>query len=367
MSMQNFRSANLVTGSPLGAVDFTVNLTADNQFVMTQGLSLIRLYSDNTTATNRTFTIQSGVNATMDPGGNNLLTLIFEAGSSYTCQLVNTGNVKLTADWTPIQYQSLVLRWDGQYWIEVSRAPGSIASTSLTSAHIFVGNGSNVATDVAMSGDATLANTGAITIANSAITNAKVSASAAIDYSKLATLTSGNILVGSAGGVATSVAMSGDATIVASGALTIAPAIYRKTNVSLTQANIIAMGVTPVEILPAASAGTYYLIDSVELIHTYSTAAYTGGGDVQLQYDSGAVAVVLFADTVVTAASSGQWVIKPTIYDLDASTGTGQGFATAGAVAKSVTITNAGGAFAAGNAANIIKVSVTYRVVTALT
>lgn len=96
------------------------------------------------------------------------------------------------------------------------------ASSTLTDAHIYVGNGSNVATDVAVSGDLTLANTGAFTIANSAITNAKVSASAAIDYSKLATLTSGNILVGSVGNVATSVAMSGDATIIASGALTIA-------------------------------------------------------------------------------------------------------------------------------------------------
>lgn len=84
---------------------------------------------------------------------------------------------------------------------------------TLTSAHLFVGNASNVPIDVALSGDATLANTGALTIAASAVTNAKVSASAAIDFSKLATLTSGNILVGSAGNVATSVAASGDVTI----------------------------------------------------------------------------------------------------------------------------------------------------------
>lgn len=45
---------------------------------------------------------------------------------------------------------------------------------SLTNAHIFVGNSSNIATDVAMSGDATIANTGAVTIANSAITTAKI-------------------------------------------------------------------------------------------------------------------------------------------------------------------------------------------------
>lgn len=41
---------------------------------------------------------------------------------------------------------------------------------SLTSAHILVGNGSNVATDVALSGDATLANTGALTLASTAVT-----------------------------------------------------------------------------------------------------------------------------------------------------------------------------------------------------
>lgn len=47
-------------------------------------------------------------------------------------------------------------------------------STALTSAHIYVGNATNIATDVAMSGDATMANTGALTIANDAVTYAKM-------------------------------------------------------------------------------------------------------------------------------------------------------------------------------------------------
>jgi hypothetical protein len=54
---------------------------------------------------------------------------------------------------------------------------GSIALTklaNLTSAQLIVGNGSNVPTAVTMSGDATLANTGALTIANDAITAAKL-------------------------------------------------------------------------------------------------------------------------------------------------------------------------------------------------
>jgi len=47
-------------------------------------------------------------------------------------------------------------------------------STTLTDTNILVGNGSNVATGVAMSGDATLANTGAITIASDAVTYDKM-------------------------------------------------------------------------------------------------------------------------------------------------------------------------------------------------
>lgn len=52
--------------------------------------------------------------------------------------------------------------------------------TALTNAHIFVGNASNQATDVPVSGDLTLVNTGAFTIANLAVTNAKI-ANATID------------------------------------------------------------------------------------------------------------------------------------------------------------------------------------------
>lgn len=42
-------------------------------------------------------------------------------------------------------------------------APCGAGTSSLTNTHIFVGNASNVATDVALSGDATMANTGALT------------------------------------------------------------------------------------------------------------------------------------------------------------------------------------------------------------
>ena len=57
---------------------------------------------------------------------------------------------------------------------------------------------------------------------NASIVNADINASAAIAYSKLATLTSGNILVGNSSNVATSVAMSGDVTITNAGVAAIA-------------------------------------------------------------------------------------------------------------------------------------------------
>lgn len=47
-------------------------------------------------------------------------------------------------------------------------------SDTLSSGNIFVGNVSNVATGVPLSGDATMANTGAMTISNNAITTAKI-------------------------------------------------------------------------------------------------------------------------------------------------------------------------------------------------
>jgi hypothetical protein len=73
--------------------------------------------------------------------------------------------------------------------VSISGGVISLSVTSgddaLTNAHIFVGNSSNVATDVAMSGDATIANTGAVTIANNAITTVKI-ADANVTLAKLA-------------------------------------------------------------------------------------------------------------------------------------------------------------------------------------
>jgi len=59
-------------------------------------------------------------------------------------------------------------------------------------------------------------------ITNDSIVNADINSAAALAFSKLAALTDGNLLVGSAGNVPTSVTLSGDLTVINSGAATLA-------------------------------------------------------------------------------------------------------------------------------------------------
>ena len=56
----------------------------------------------------------------------------------------------------------------------VALAANGGLSNTLSSAFLFIGNGSNVATGVALSGDATITNAGVMTIAANAITTAKI-------------------------------------------------------------------------------------------------------------------------------------------------------------------------------------------------
>ena len=93
---------------------------------------------------------------------------------------------------------------------------------AMTSARILVGNGSNVATVVAVSGDIALTNAGVASISAGVVVDADINASAAIAFTKLATLASTKLLVGNGSGVATAVSLSGDVTMSNAGAVTIA-------------------------------------------------------------------------------------------------------------------------------------------------
>ena len=72
---------------------------------------------------------------------------------------------------------------------------------TLTSAHLFVGDGSNLPQDVAITGDVTISNVGVTSIGSGVIVNADVSASAAIAFSKMAALTASRALASDANGL----------------------------------------------------------------------------------------------------------------------------------------------------------------------
>lgn len=136
-----------------------------------------------------------------------------------------------------------VLTYNGSLWVDksISTILGyTPLSNSLTSANIFVGNGSNVATGVAMSGDATIANTGAVTVAK--INGATLGTTTATDK---------NILIAN-GTQWVSQAMSGDVTIGNTGVTAIGN--LKVTNAMLAGSIDLTSKVTGA--LPIANGGT---------------------------------------------------------------------------------------------------------------
>jgi hypothetical protein len=108
------------------------------------------------------------------------------------------------------------------------------------------GNGNIMLQVTALTPDVTLTQYEAVPAGS--ISNADVAADAAIAFSKLAALTSARILVGSAGNVATAVAMSGDVAISNTGATTIQPGAI--------DLAMLSAGVTPSHVIKFAGQPT---------------------------------------------------------------------------------------------------------------
>ncbi|OYX98878.1 MAG: hypothetical protein B7Y80_14335 [Hyphomicrobium sp. 32-62-53] len=189
------------------------------------------------------------------------------------------------------------LRGDGTWTSVATGLP------ALTSANIWVGNGTNVASAVAMSGDATMANTGALSIANSVVSNAKLAnmaantlkanntgaAAAPADITVaqlramlgtgtadgttylrgdgtwatvatgLPTLTSANIWVGNGSNAATAVTMSGDITMNNAGVTAIGAGTLGSTEIADASVALIDMAANSVDsgkILDGSVTGT---------------------------------------------------------------------------------------------------------------
>ena len=115
--------------SPAGKSYKEVLLSADDQ-VVSPDVDVIFLKSDNTTATNRTFTLLDGQIRSQE------LLINFSSGSSNTADLQSGGNVQLVEAWQPLQYECLKLQWDGTQWCEVSRSETALVAGSIVNADI---------------------------------------------------------------------------------------------------------------------------------------------------------------------------------------------------------------------------------------
>jgi hypothetical protein len=104
----------------MAAAETAVTLTADNQSVSTSARSYIRLQSDNGTAGNRTFVLTQGSYTgqllAIEWVGTNAGELVDDSAQSVA------GNHRLLATWTPTQYDTLSLIFNGTDWIERGRS-----------------------------------------------------------------------------------------------------------------------------------------------------------------------------------------------------------------------------------------------------
>jgi hypothetical protein len=181
-----------------------------------------------------------------------------------------------------------ILKYNGTAWVAATDDVGAGATPTLANGQILVGDGTTNSA-AALSGDATLS-AGVLTIGSGAITAAKIldGTITAADLSSMgatsgqvmqyngtawvpatssglsSTLNNGNIFVGNATNVATGVAMSGDATISNTGALTLANSSAARTNLGL------------------GSLATASAITSSEITDATITAADLGVGSVNL-------------------------------------------------------------------------------------
>jgi len=170
---------------------------------------------------------------------------------------------------------------------------GTVTTTTLTANRTYTLP--NVTGTLVTSGD-----TGTITsamIADGTIANIDINASAAIEFSKLASLTSANILVGSSGNVATSVAVTGDITIGNTGVTAITAGVIVDGDINASAgivdtklATIATAGKVSNSATTATSANTVNTIVARDASGNFTagtiTAALTGNADTATKLSS---------------------------------------------------------------------------------
>lgn len=101
------------------------------------------------------------------------------------------------------------------------------------------------------------------------------------------------------------------------------PQSIQYVSVPLSLTELKAMHSAPLKVIPAAGAGTLIEVCSAVVDLIYGSAAFTGGGVVQLSYGTGAtpVASSTIAASVFTGLSANQAVVLPGALTVQASSG----------------------------------------------
>lgn len=123
--------------------------------------------------------------------------------------------------------------------------------------------------------------------------------------------------------------------------------VKQTTTVSLTAAQIIAMGTTPVEIVAAPGAGKCTIVDNITFKMVTTATAFTGGGAVEFRYTD-ASGTKVTADVAAAVVTAGAGTSFTNVRGIEASL-----TCTANAA---IVIRNPTAAFAAGTGSAVITI-----------